>query len=471
MNDSKLIEFLKTFSSRDWSDFFDYLKSPFHNKNADLVSFATLLYQHIKNENEQDLSIEKQAEALNLNEVNEKKIAYHMNHLIHVAEEFLAIKTILKDKQNLQIKIIENYSQRGLSKHYNHVVNKAKNELALYPYNDEKFLKHQYELAMTEYRNFLKQNLRRGDPRVQDVVDKFDVYFIYEKLKFNVDLSSRQQSLNEAYEYNFIEEVKSYIEKSNIKEVPHINIYYHLTLLFEKDGSDELELSQYQKLKTLILQNIGVVSNHEMKSIFSDIINFSIRKANAGNIQFFEELFEWYNTGFRLKILFEGEYISPWALKNYVTVGIKLGKIDLVEKNVKHYVNMLPQNVRDNSMLYNLGIIHFHKNEFDTAQRLLMKVKFDDIFYNLDTKRTLLKIYYETKEFMLLESNINAFKMFLRRNNTISKNYKEIYFNFLDVLSILIKQNKRKKKIIAEKINNYNLLLDKDWLLKKVEQW
>lgn len=471
MQDSKLLAFLKTFSPKDWFDFLEYLKSPFHNKNAELLNFAVELHQYIKSGKEEDIDTEKLKKVLKIENESENKLAYYMNVMMQNAESFLAIKSFIKDKHNMQMQIIENYFQRDLSKHYNHVINKLKSELNLFPFDNEMLLQHQYNVSMMEYKNFLKQNLRRGDPRVQDVVNKFDIYFIYEKLKFNVDLRSRQQSLNEKFEYNFIDEVKSYVEKSSVKDVPQINIYYNLTLLFEKNTNNQEELIQYEKVKKLILQNIGIISNTEMKSIFSDIINYSVRKTNDGNKLFFDELFDWYNTGFRLKILFDGDYISPWALKNYVTVGIKLNKIDIVEKNVKHYVNMLPVNVRDNAMLYNIGIIHFHKNDFDTAQRLLMKVKLDDIFYNLDTKRTLLKIYYETKEFALLEPNINSFKMFLRRNNTISENYKETYLNFLEVLTILLKQNKKKKKIIIEKINQYKLLLDKDWLLKKVEQW
>lgn len=475
MQGSKLLDVLLSFSNKELNDLGDFLQSPYFNNNKEITQLYVIIKTKLfskKDRQEIDFSKEKIfLELFQSNPIEEKNVSYMMNHLLKLIEKFLATEQFLNDKHDVNIKTIDAYLQRSLYKHFNYLLHRSKSEIELRPYDNENLLHQQYDLAMLTYRHFQQLNIRKSDPCVQDVVDKFDIYFIYEKLKFNVELRNRQQSLYEKYNFNFIEEVKGYIHKSDIAKVPQINIYYNLLILFEEE---EMEKNQtlYNHLKEIINNNIGIISVEEMRSIFKNIINFLIRKVNKiEKLYYFEELEYWYSAGLRLKILFEKDHLSPWAFKNYVTTGLRLGKFDETERNIHLYGKLLAPDLRDNAMNINLGILNFYKKDYDASLKYLSKVEFTDIFYNLDTKRITMKIFYETKQYDVLMSHIVSFKMFLRRNETVTPAYRELYNNFTDVLAIISKQEKKKKQAILNKIKSYKSIADRDWLLQKVNEW
>ena len=52
---------------------------------------------------------------------------------------------------------------------------------------------------------------------------------------------------------------------------------------------------------------------------------------------------------------------------------------------------------------------------------MLLKVEFNDVYYHLDSKSLLMKVYFELDEYDAFSSLVDAFKIYLRRNQTISE--------------------------------------------------
>ena len=85
----------------------------------------------------------------------------------------------------------------------------------------------------------------------------------------------------------------------------------------------------------------------------------------------------------------------------------------------------------------------------------------------------LIKIYYQMDEWDPMQSAIEAFKVYLRRNKTLSENVKVLYTNFLkyiDKLSRLTKRDKSKLNELKEKIEETKQVADLGWLQQKVEE-
>lgn len=59
------------------------------------------------------------------------------------------------------------------------------------------------------------------------------------------------------------------------------------------------------------------------------------------------------------------------------------------------------------------------------------KVEFTDVFYQLDSRVLQLKIYFESDDYENLFYHISAFRIFLKRNNSISENQRTIYRNLV----------------------------------------
>lgn len=112
--------------------------------------------------------------------------------------------------------------------------------------------------------------------------------------------------------------------------------------------------------------------------------------------------------------------------------------------------------------------------------RLLREVEFTDIFYNLDAKVMLLKIYYELEEDEAFLSLAASFKIFLSRTRLINENTRNLYMNLLAFTSKLytmrMKHIFRKGKAFQLKLRELkdktenNSVANSRWLVGKIEE-
>ncbi|MEY4926674.1 MAG: hypothetical protein RI894_1110, partial [Bacteroidota bacterium] len=152
-------------------------------------------------------------------------------------------------------------------------------------------------------------------------------------------------------------------------------------------------------------------------------------------------------------------------------VGLRLEKYDWVEQFLYKYNELLPDDFRENALTYNLAKLQFAKKNYTQVIQLLQTVEYQDIFYSLDSRTTLLKTYYTLDEYEALEANMESFRIYLLRNNVISNFTKKQYQNFIRWLRKIIQTPATKKaySILREKIEETIVIADKKWLLQQIE--
>jgi len=96
------------------------------------------------------------------------------------------------------------------------------------------------------------------------------------------------------------------------------------------------------------------------------------------------------------------------------------------------------------------------------------KVEFSDIYYSFDTKKMMMKIYFEKGEIDALLSLINSFKVFIKRNQSVSEANKLAYENFILVINQFLKNTQqRTAPELLDSIKNLKPLADRNWLLEQ----
>jgi hypothetical protein len=174
--------------------------------------------------------------------------------------------------------------------------------------------------------------------------------------------------------------------------------------------------------------------------------------------------------GIETKILFEGAFLSPWTFKNVVRLGLRLQKYDWTEHFIQQHSPQLEEKFRIDALHYNLADLYYYTNRFEAAMTQLQQVEFTDIHYNLDSKEMLAKIYYERNETEALRALLSAFQIFLKRNTIISDTVRQTYLNFIHVLQLLIKNDKKKAAKLKENIQTLPQLAARKWLLEQYEK-
>ncbi|MCR9287225.1 MAG: hypothetical protein NXI23_07585 [Bacteroidetes bacterium] len=466
MEKSKLIQVLKTFSTSELREFKDFVASPFFNKNQELILF----YGYIK-KNAPSFSLKKIKKEVVYQTVfpnqnyDEKHLKYLMSFLLKLAEEFIGLKKYQSNKIRLKYNILEACIDRKLDKSYADIYRKATKELENHPYRDTNFYFEKHLLAEVGNRYLGKKNVRKFNEKLREIADNFDFYYLGKKLKLTCEMLNQKKFLSGDYHSNMLEELQNYLQKFPYEDVPIITVY--LTIL--KTLTHEDNIAHFEKLKSDLNTYSNLFEVEEMKQIYIHTINYCIRKIRQKEERFVEEALNLYMNGIETKLLFEGDFLSPWTYNNIIKLGLRLGRYDWTETAIKTYHTALEEPFRDSAFNYSLADLYYHKQDFNKALLHLREVEYSDIFFALDAKVMLLKIYFEKSEKEALHSLIISFKTYLKRNKLISNTMRETYLNFTILLAQLDKNQFHPITDLKEKIINSELLVDRKWLLEQLK--
>ena len=171
------------------------------------------------------------------------------------------------------------------------------------------------------------------------------------------------------------------------------------------------------------------------------------------------------------EVFFDNGVLSSFHYKNVSRLGIALGEFDWVEDFLKHYRTSLDPKQREDNYRYNLAFFYFQKPDYDNAMELLRQVNFDDVLYNLDARRMLLRIYYERGEFNPLLSLLDSFKTYISRHQRDVGYHKKNYLNLIRFMKKMLGSNLSSSRVRArliEEVDATELIAERAWLLEQL---
>lgn len=465
MENSKLITLLKTFSTKELREFNEFVASPFFNKNEELMQFNEILRKLAPDFPPKKITREKLFSKMYPKRAyDDKQLNYLMSFLLKLAEQYIGYDHFRKDEIQEKVHILSAYNDRDLEKHYQFISKQLSKQLDDHPYRNMQFYYLQFLTANISNDHFLKQKIRKYDDRLQLATDHLDQFYLARKLRYCCEMLDRKLSIAAEYELHFIDEVVQYVRQNPEMRTPSVAIYYTVLMTLQ-DGGPEY----FRELKKLIVQYRDKFPQSDLKDIYSYAINYCIRMVNKGDQSFLEELFNTYNEALEDGTLLEDDRLSPWAYKNIIGVGLRLRLFDRTEQFIRDYNKKLAPEFRDNALNYNLAELRYYQGDANKALEYLNRVEFSDIYYSLDTKKMMLKIYYEQEEIDALYSLVSSFKMYLKRTKLISANNRAAYQNFVQVLSLLIKHDPKYFDDITLRLKDPAPLGDRQWLTNAYE--
>ena len=102
---------------------------------------------------------------------------------------------------------------------------------------------------------------------------------------------------------------------------------------------------------------------------------------------------------------------------------------------------------------FNLARLQYQRGNFDKALPLLQSEVYRDLLLNLSAKTLTAKIFFESEEFDVLSSHLDAMHQFIRRKKVMGY-HRENFKNFISILRKIVETPKfEKEKIILQKTN------------------
>lgn len=476
MKKSMLIELLSSLSRKEITDFSDYVRSPFFNKNQSLIKLCG--YLKLQHPDFNKAALEKKKvyatifPGIKYNDGFMRTLIFGLSNL---AENYLSYSryknSYFKDKTFLLYELNDRQLNRTLEKNIKSISKKLDSEKM----RDNEYYLDKYNLENEKYLYYFRKK-----------PDVFEKIFKKTKLKEMTDYMTifynssiigdyiRLYNLKNIYDFDFdtarIEKFKDILNDEKLNKEPCLIISYYELMLFVNTN----DTSTIYKITDLLDKYEDSLDKDHVYNVYVNLINFCQRQITAGNKELEKEVLKLYKRGL-------GRNIFPFHgtahFRFFTTVtetAINLGEFEWAQNFITKYKNNLHPEIRENTYNYAKALYDFAAGDYVNSLERLSIVKYNDVYHKLKCKCLTAMLYYELGYTVQLLSHIDAFNHFILNDKLLNKERKKIYSSFIKYLkkidSLRLFYNKSALDKLRLKIESDKLVHNKSWLLKKMDQ-
>lgn len=398
---------------------------------------------------------------------NDKVIRYLLTDVNKAIYEFFSYKQLQKQQKKKQLLLLNELTDRKCERTFSKTFKSTIADFEIARQADAESLLYYSEILSLKAQSELESGQRSSDAFEQSAL-YMDQYFVARKLQISAEKINLNYILKNDWEDPFLNVILEQIDEGMFSNVPYIQLY-RLIILSLTEPENE---AAFTSLKSQIPKMIESLADTEITDLYQYLLNYCIRKINAGRLKFQDELLAVYQSALEHGALLTNGKISQWDFKNIVTISLRTGNTAYARDFIHNYKQALPSNQRINALAYNLANLNFSEKNFRGAISQLQKVDLDDVFYRLDARSILLKSYYELDDQDALYYHAAAFRSMLNRNRKISDQQRKLYLNLIKhTLSLSRSAGDRSKVLtIRKRIQEKPNVADLRWLEEKIAQ-
>ncbi|MBX2891724.1 MAG: hypothetical protein KF734_12390 [Saprospiraceae bacterium] len=473
MFSEKLISLLQTFSKYELNRFRKFLLSPYLNDQEDLTRLFDVVNEALRKDEYALAKLDKQKVWKSLyptqsfDDAHLRRLASDLNQMaLRFMVEEHRNQNALSEALELQ-KVLE---KPDLSKHLNGVERRIERLLAHSEGKSSDYYFAQFQLHWNIFSRASKVVATTGYAEKLSSADFFlECYYLAQKLKLYIAWLLYRGFRVTEHEVPVMPGFWEYLQDKRFADIPLIRIYRKVILCFVES---EQEIHFQEMLKDL-QQFANEITKSDLRECYYMAQNYAALKINQGKTEYYRKVFDIFNNMMEQEILVENRQLPEAVFKNVITVSLGVGEYEWTEQFIQRYSEFLPVNIRENARMFNLAYLYFYQKNYDKAIEYLRDVEYNDVVYALGAKSILLRTYYERGEMLALDSLMDSFRNYLRRNKVISKNLKREYNNFIYLVKKLTTITPQDKKSIASlrrQISETSYSMPKNWLLKKIAE-
>ncbi len=465
MRNHKLFQVLDSLEKKELGQFKKYLASPFFNHRKDVI----LLFEYLVQEQKKKKPKLSKEDIFRAVFPNEKYVdtEFHlvMSYLFKLIEKFISIGEYLKDENESTLRLMQSYRKRGLPKHFSQTAGRLRQNLQKQACRDHQYFQFSNRLIWEEYQVNVINKPSEALP-FRELTEQTDLAYFAEKLRQLCLIKAQQAVYSTKYDLKEQAPLLTYLDNYNLSQYPVLDIYSRANQLL----SDHFEREDLSVFILKLISNSRFFQAEEVRELYLMAINFCIKKVNDGATEYFREMLELYQDGLANGYLLERNKISRFAYHNAVAAALYSEEFEWAESFIKKYQNNLEEAFREGAYSYNLAKLEFERRNYGKALPLLQKANYQDVLLNLAAKTILLKIYYETDEFDILDAHLEAMKSFIRRKKVIGYHRKN-YQNLIRFTQKLMAVNHYDKTAIIQlnsEIQAADVLTERIWLSQQL---
>lgn len=483
MENSKLIELLRTFSPAELKEFEQFLMSPYFVKGRDLTKYYKLLLKYYPEFNVSKSEISKKYFRGNSSDEDKKnKLLKTYNwELLKFAEEFVSVNFFRKDTYSRYETLMVEFLKRKLGKRAEDVftfLNGYMNSINRdhYQYVNTVFILNSGTIA--------KRLVSKGNETFElfqlEAENLLNFFLHHSKyLLGSISIQKDQYNTKSATEnisgflknIDFEKYLEGYSGTGKNLDIQRMAIYNILILLYPKNFDKYFPI-----VKQMFEENISKYGIRDSLNYITLLLNFLSRNYDKRHERM---MFEIINFALDKGIYFEEGVVglTLFSLSKALTNALNLGEIKWAENFVENNISRVIPEHQKNMKLFAKANIEHYKGNYENSLMHISEYKMFDEVINYKMRELQIKNYYKLinkkqEYFETLEFSIDAFKHFMNKNKKITHKIYDVGMNFLDGLNLLINYNysesDKKKSDAIYKMKKFEPTGKNGWVFNEI---
>jgi len=468
MENSQLIESLRTLDKNEIKEFGKFIRSPYFNNRSEVIRF----FNYIKKFFPEFKSNELKEEIIFKNVYPDKKYSSVMTRklislTLNLLLDFLTIEDFKENKNDYNVKMLDMLRKRKLPALFqkrSRITGKNLDISTLDIYYYEQKLK------FTSIQNgyFLNSDESSFVDGLQNELNDLIEFFLTGVILQYIRLSEWSRQLNKKFDLKFYDEILKYMSADDEREVTLYSMYFNMLMLLNTE--DENYFKKLIISRDTLKAKLGKIDDYNVQIVS---MQYCHKKVQKGYPEYRKQMFEITKKLLAADLIPDG-FIEPYFFTNIVRNASLLNEFDWLDNFLSEYKHRLNPELSDEITNYSQAMIESAKGNFEKSLMHFSKIKIERSNMKLDLKNLLIIIYYELNFIEELISLIDTNKHFLQRDRSVSDSYRQVSLLLMNFVSELIKIKSSNKKIsthgLRKEIEKSDYFIFKEWLLKKAEE-
>lgn len=333
------------------------------------------------------------------------------------------------------------------------------------PHRDVSHFQERYAFEQEVFQ-YTRQQRRLGEDNTPVIREAFAVWVALESLQQGCAHLAQQSVTSLVTEIPYLGETLRMIAGGALADQAAVITWHaaYQSLLAPEDAG------RFGAFKQALQAHGELFGQSDQRDLYVLAINVCIRRINSGDRTFVREAFEIYRGGLANRVFLENGYLSRFTYRNVLNIALALEEWDYARLHLDTFREYLHPQSRDNTWAYNLATYHFRRKEYAAAQELLRDVELPEKLENFDGRRMLAIIYFETEAFQALDSLLDSFDIYLRRQKE-GGYHRLMYLHFVRYLKTIVAHPYRSTTAtekLRTRIAQTEYVADREWLLQQV---
>ncbi len=483
MISATLLNMLSKFSVKEFKEFGEFVRSPFFNKNENVISLYDYLKKHYPEFKGPKLEKEHVYSRLfkgkPYNDGFMRTVTFNLGKL---AEDYLAYINFRKDDLNRGINLLKELNERKLEKVFLKYYSEIEEDINSILYHDTEYFFKKYELEeqkeiYLDWSKFKQKDFKNySEKTISYIDDELTSFYLAKMLNHYRFILDKEQYEQIQFDSSLTDHILDYLlnRDDHFKNKIKIRLHLHEVLLIKQKKTED-----YEVLKEILVTGENYLSHSDRYSLHNILQSYLIERSFNGVPGQAEERLELYRICIAQKLYAATEhiYFDDLMFGNIVITAIASKQYDWTEEFINNYSEKISPDNRDVVFGFSLARLSFARGRFEDALKHLNGIKtIRHIQYKIPVRNLTLMVTYELGMLAQAVYNIDSYRHFLNNNkDSLSLIRHERVVNFLKFFAKLVKFREKDSrnelpKLISE-LEETNNTIEKSWLLEKAREF